>query len=183
MTVAAVLAIAVVTLIVLAETGTLRGYVIRSSAMEPSLHCGRPGPGCEGEEDDRVVVVTRLVSFDRGDIVVFPPPPGAEAKCGVGATYVKRIIALSGETVETRLRAGASYVYVDGKQLDEPYVEDARRDSEPVQRAKVPEGHVFVLGDDRAAACDSRHFGTVPEDALIGEVLATWWPLDRMTIR
>jgi signal peptidase I len=182
-TVAAVLAIAVVTLVVLAETETLEGYVIRSSAMEPTLHCGRPRAGCAGDEDDRVLVLTRLVSFERGDIVVFPPPPGAEAKCGVGATYVKRIVALPGETVETRLRGSASYVYVDGQQLDEPYVEDARRDSEPFQRVMVREGHVFVLGDDRAAACDSRIFGTVPVEELIGEVVATWWPPDRITFR
>jgi signal peptidase I len=182
-TVAAVLAIAVVTLVVLAETETLEGYVIRSSAMEPTLHCGRPRAACAGDEDDRVLVLTRFVSFDRGDIVVFPPPPGAEGKCGVGATYVKRIVALRGDTVETRLLGGASYIYIDGKRLDEPYVEDARRDSEPVERLTVREGHVFVLGDDRAAACDSRIFGTVPEEELIGEVVATWWPLDRLTIR
>jgi signal peptidase I len=127
-------------------------------------------------------VVTRLVSFDRGDIVVFPPPPGAAASCGVTATYVKRIVALSGETVEARLRGEVSFVYVDGERLDEPNVAHDRY-SEPVRRVRVPEGHVFVLGDDREAACDSRHFGTVPTEALIGEVVATWWPLDRLTIR
>jgi signal peptidase I len=181
--IAAMLALTLATLLVLVATGTMRGYVISTSAMEPTLHCASPAPGCEASRSDRVLALTRLVSFERGDLVVFPAPPRGRAECGVGGNYVKRVVALPGETVETRLLDGVSHVYVDGKRLAEPYVDDDRRDSARVERFTVPPGHLFVLGDNRAAACDSRHFGTVPEEDVIGELVVTWWPLDRLAIR
>jgi signal peptidase I len=180
---ATALALGLLVLLVFVATGTLRGYVIGSSAMEPSLHCAAPAPGCEASRSDRVLVLTRLVSFERGDVVVFPAPARGRARCGVGGDYVKRVVALPGEIVETRLLDGASYVYVDGKRLDEPYVDDSRRDSRRVRRFAVPERELFVLGDNRAAACDSRHFGTVPADDVTGQIVATWWPLDRISFR
>jgi signal peptidase I len=180
---AAMLALTLGTLVLLVATRTVKGYVIRTSAMEPTLHCARPAPGCEAPRSDRMVALTRLVSFERGDLVVFPAPPRGMAECGVGGNYVKRVVAVPGEAVETRLRGGVAYVYVDGERLDEPYVDDDRRDSARVQRFTVPPRHLFVLGDNRAAACDSRHFGAVPEEDVIGELVVTWWPLDRLAIR
>jgi signal peptidase I len=181
--IAAMLALTLGTLVVLAATGTVSGYVMRSSAMEPTLHCARPAPGCEASSSDRLLALTRLVSFERGDLVVFPAPARGLTECGVGGNYVKRVVALPGETVETRLLDGVAYVYVDGRRLDEPYVDDDRRDSARVRRFAVPQRHLFVLGDNRADACDSRHFGAVPEDDVVGELVATWWPLDRLAIR
>ena len=178
-----VLALTLLTLVVLVATGTVRGYVIRTSAMEPTLHCARPARGCVATRSDRVLALTRLVSFERGDLVVFPASSRGLAECGVGGNYVKRVVALPGETVETRLLDGVSHVYIDGKRLDEPYVDDDRRDSASVKRFTLPPRHLFVLGDNRAAACDSRHFGAVPEDDMIGELVVTWWPLDRLAIR
>jgi signal peptidase I len=169
--------------VLLLVSGTLKAYAIPSSAMEPTLHCARPVPGCEAGHKDRVLALTRLVSYDRGDLVVFDAPPAAERECGAGGKFVKRIVGLPGERVETRLEGGLSHVYVDGRRLEEPYVEDERRDLAPEQQFRVPEGSYFMLGDNRPQSCDSRVFGPVPEEYRIGELVATYWPPNRITFR
>jgi signal peptidase I len=181
LTLACLLAFLVAALFLLIATGTLKAYAIPSSAMEPTLHCQRPDPGCEGDAKDRVLALTRLVSYERGDIVVFRATPRAERFCGSSGTFVKRIIGLPGETVQIRLQRGAARVYVDGRRLDEPYIEQSHRDTGPAKSYSVPSGHYFLLGDNRAQSCDSRVFGAV--DNLRGKLVATYWPLDRITIR
>jgi signal peptidase I len=179
--IAGALGLGLVTLVALLGTGTLEVYAISSSAMEPTLHCARPAAECEADRKDRVIALTRFFSYDRGDLVVFHPPPRAEAVCGVAGTYVKRVIGLPGETIEIRLIEGAAHLYVDGEELEEPYVE--RRDDGPEERFSVPDGHAFVLGDNRAQSCDSRVFGPVHEDDVIGTLVATYWPPDRISFR
>ena len=108
----------------------------------------------------------------RGDIVVFDPPIGAVEK-----PYIKRVIALPGETVS--IRDGA--VFVDGARLDEPYlgVTATRWPGRPDEyELLVPEDHVFVLGDNRNNSTDSRSFGPVDEDAIIGRAWIAYWPAD-----
>src|SRR5829696_2442448 len=80
-------------------------YRIPSSSMEPTLHCARPGTGCEARFSDRVLANRFVYHFKdpaRGDIVVFKTPPEAAVRCGAGGTFVKRIIGLPGETLEER---------------------------------------------------------------------------------
>jgi signal peptidase I len=157
-------------------------YRIPSSAMEPTLHCARPIPGCEGNAADRVLV-PRFHPFwtpSRGDIVVFHAPESARSKCGAGGTFVKRIVGLPKEHVRIRLRGGVGYVYVDGKPLDEPYVENDRRDVGPEDTYRVPAGQYFVMGDNRSQSCDSRVWGSVPRANLVGRVVARYWPPDRI---
>ncbi len=173
----------VLALIPLASTGTVKTYAIPSSAMEPTLRCAKPAPGCEGTRKDRILVLTRFVSYDRGDIVVFETPAEAEAKCGAGGTFVKRIIGLPGETLRVRLQRGAAFVYVNGRRLEEPYIEHDRRDIGPEKTYKVPEHAYFVMGDNRSQSCDSRVWGAVPEDNLIGKVFMTYWPPQRISFR
>jgi signal peptidase I len=163
--------------------GGVRAYAIPSSAMEPTLRCSRPGEGCEGAHDDRVLVLAWGARYQRRDIVAFRAPPVAETKCGVGGTFVKRIIGLPGEKVEIRLRSGAAFVYVDGRGLEEPYVDTSRRGSGPEQSFRVPEGGYFVLGDNRARSCDSRIYGPVSEEQLVGELFLTYWPASRVSFR
>ena len=114
-------------------------------------------------------------------MIVFETPPAAQAKCGAGGTFVKRIIGLPGERVAIRLRRGAAFVYIDGKRLEEPYIENDRRDIGPEDTYRVPAGSYFVMGDNRSQSCDSRVWGSVPEDNLIGKVFMTYWPPQRIT--
>jgi signal peptidase I len=161
-------------------------YRIPSSSMEPTLHCARPAPGCEARFSDRVLANRFIYHFrdpQRGDVIVFETPPAAKAKCGAGGTFVKRIIGLPGERVQIRLRRGAGYVYIDGKRLDEPYIQKDRRDIGPAETYRVPLGHYFVMGDNRAQSCDSRVWGSVPRNNVIGKVFMTYWPPQRISFR
>jgi signal peptidase I len=161
-------------------------YRIPSSSMEPTLHCARPAPGCESRFSDRVLANRFVYHFrdpERGDVIVFETPPAAKAKCGAGGTFVKRIIGLPGERVQVRIRRGAAFVYIDGRRLEEPYIEQDRRDIGPAESFRVPEGHYFVMGDNRSQSCDSRVWGSVPEDNLIGQVFMTYWPPQRISFR
>src|SRR3954468_22173052 len=83
-------------LIVLAiKQWVVNPYRIPSSSMEPTLHCARPGLGCEASFSDRVLACRFCYEFwgpKRGDIVVFNTPPDAKVACGAGGTFVKRLI-------------------------------------------------------------------------------------------
>ena len=161
-------------------------YRIPSSSMEPTLHCARPAPGCEACFSDRVLAYRFIYHFHdphRGDVIVFKTPPAAKAKCGAGGTFVKRIIGLPGERVGIRLKRGAAYVYIDGKRLDEPYIQNDRRDIGPEETFHVPRGDYFVMGDNRSQSCDSRVWGSVPRGNIIGKVFMTYWPPLRISFR
>jgi signal peptidase I len=158
-------------------------YRIPSSSMEPTLHCARPGSGCEARFSDRVLANRFIYHFrkpHRGDIIVFKTPPQAVRKCGAGGTFVKRLIGLPGERWEER----NGFVYIDGKKLIEPYVKADRRDTATSYPArKVPPGQYFMMGDNRTQSCDSREWGPVPRKNLIGEVFAVYWPPNRIGFR
>jgi signal peptidase I len=161
-------------------------YRIPSSSMEATLHCARPAAGCEARFSDRVLANRFIYRFrdpERGEVVVFETPAKARAECGAGGTFVKRIIGLPGETVQTRLHRGAAYVYIDGRRLDEPYIEQDRRDVGPEEKFKVPPDGYFVMGDNRSQSCDSRVWGAVPRGNLIGPVFMTYWPPNRISFR
>jgi signal peptidase I len=162
-------------------------YRIPSSSMEPTLHCAQPADGCEADFSDRVLAnrfIYHLRDPERGDVVVFKTPPEAQQRCGAGGTFVKRLIGLPGERVELRPDRGLTYVYIDGKRLDESeYLEDSRRDSGERQTFQVPEGQYFMMGDNRTKSCDSREWGSVPRENLIGQVFATYWPPNRISFR
>jgi signal peptidase I len=161
-------------------------YRIPSSSMEPTLHCARPADGCEARFSDRVLANRFIYHFrdpHRGEVVVFETPPQAKARCGAGGTFVKRIIGLPGESVQIRLIDGAGYVYINGRKLDEPYIQQNRRDIGPEKTYKVPQGDYFVMGDNRSQSCDSRSWGAVPRGNLIGPVFMTYWPPQRISFR
>jgi signal peptidase I len=161
-------------------------YRIPSSSMEPTLHCARPAPGCEARFSDRVLANRFIYHFrdpQRGDVIVFETPPAARAKCGAGGTFVKRIIGLPRERVQMRVRRGAAYVFINGKRLEEPYIEQDRRDIGPGETFRVPPDSYFVMGDNRSQSCDSRVWGSVPRDNIIGEVFMTYWPPQRISFR
>ena len=157
-------------------------YRIPSSSMEPTLHCARPDAGCEASYSDRVLACRFCYHFfspKRGDIVVFKTPPLAAVRCGEGGTFVKRLIGLPGDIWEER----NGYVYIDGKKLNEPYIQQGRRDDRTIAPMRIPKDHYFMMGDNRASSCDSRAWGTVPRKNLIGKVIATYWPPNRISIQ
>ncbi len=161
-------------------------YRIPSSSMEPTLHCARNASGCEARYSDRVLANRFIYRFRdprRGEIVVFETPPAARQRCGAGGTFVKRLIGLPGERVELRNEGGSSYVYIDGKKLEESYIQPGRRDTRGPETFNIPQGQYFMMGDNRSQSCDSREWGTVPRENLIGKVFATYWPPNRISVR
>jgi signal peptidase I len=164
-------------------------YRIPSSSMEPTLHCARPGVGCEARASDRVLANRFLYHFRsprRGEIVVFHTPKLAQKECGAGGTFVKRLIGVPGDVWEER----NGYVYIDGKRLAEPYVRPERRDAENHTLAdiapsgtykRIPKDMYLMMGDNRGSSCDSRRWGLVPRRNLIGKVFATYWPPSRVS--
>jgi signal peptidase I len=159
-------------------------YRIPSSSMEPTLHCAKPGSGCESRFSDRVLANRFIYHFrdpKRFEIVVFKTPPAAQVACssgggGGGETFVKRLIGLPGD----RWREQNGFIYINGERLNEPYVKEDRRDSETIPEKTVPKDNYLMLGDNRASSCDSRRWGTVPRKNLIGPVFAIYWPPSRI---
>ena len=165
------------------EAKVAKPYRIPSSAMEHTLHCARPGQGCEARLSDRVLANRFIYHFrspHRGEIVVFDTPPAAQDMCGASGTFVKRLIGLPGETV-TEKQGG--FIYIDGKRLRETYIKADRRNGDSTTGSwKVPKGEYFFMGDNRGQSCDSRRWGSVPRKNLIGKVFATYWPPNRLAL-
>jgi signal peptidase I len=155
-------------------------YRIPSSSMEPTLHCARPSQGCEARWSDRVLANRFIYHFrdpKRKEIVVFETPARAQALCGAGGTFVKRLIGLPGD----RWREDNGFIFINGRRLDEPYIEDDRRPlNETIPERRIPKDRYLMLGDNRESSCDSRRWGYVPRDNLIGPVFAVYWPPKRI---
>jgi signal peptidase I len=118
-----------------------------------------------------------LHAVHRGDIVVFDTPPGQDASHV--KDYVKRVIALAGETVEGK----DGGVYVNGHRLREPYVNSQCSDAlggQPFAAQHVPAGAVWVMGDNRCNSTDSRVFGPIKESSIVGRAFIRIWPLNRI---
>lgn len=130
----------------------------------------------------------RFSDYDRGDIVVFQPPPGYEQG---GVPFIKRVIGLPGDTVA--LENGRVFVTPRGGSavpLAEPYVVkvDNRtapttpRDAEGTAQWTVPAGEYFVMGDNRPESQDSRFFGPISRDSIVGRAWLRYFPLSRVAI-
>jgi signal peptidase I len=148
------------------QTFVAQPYRVEQQSMERTL------------EPDQYVLVDKLTprfdDYSRGDIVVFEPP-SAWTQGGPQTPYIKRVIGLPGEVVE--IRDGA--VYVDGTEVDEPYVYDGQPTTslEETARWVVPAGQLFVRGDHRSASADSRAFGPIDRETVIGRAWLRYWPL------
>ena len=115
----------------------------------------------------------RLYAFEqpeRGEVVIF------QSLYEDDRDLVKRVIAVPGETVEIK----RGVVFVDGVELDEPYV--IGRDRWDMPPLSVPAGAYFVLGDNRQASNDSRSFGVVPGENIVGRAWLSLWPPDQLGI-
>jgi signal peptidase I len=161
------------------ERWVAKPYRIDSASMEPALHCARPTPGCDAGTSDGVLanrLVYRFRAPRRAEVVVARAPAAARRRCGVGGTLVKRLIGLPGETVSER----DGVVSVDGRRLREPYLDLFERDHAPRHSWHVPRGEYFLMGDNRAASCDSREFGPVPRRDILGKAAVIYWPPSRI---
>jgi signal peptidase I len=98
----------------------------------------------------------------RGELVVLRDPDGALS--------LKRVAGVGGDTVVIL----DAILTVNGQAVDEPYLDLATVDGSYAPQVTVPDGHVYVLGDNRARSVDSREYGTVPLDDVVGPVLLTW---------
>ena len=191
-----ILTIAGAILIVLAlKLWVVNPYRIPSSSMEPNLNCakGPANPGCLGDSSDRVLACRICLDFgrnpSRGDIVVFNTPSEAALKCGEGGTFVKRVIGLPGDTVHEDDKGFISIKKPNTPEfvkLKESYIPAQSRlaDSQHFgQTWTVPAGSYFMMGDNRAQSCDSRTWGGVPRNKLIGIVFFVYWPPDRISFK
>jgi signal peptidase I len=191
-----VLTIAGAILIVLAlKQWVVNPYRIPSSSMEPTLNCAAGSPsalGCLGDSSDRVLACRICLDFgppSRNQIVVFNTPRKAALKCGEGGTFVKRVIGLPGDTVRENkqgfilIRSAGSKTF---EKLKEPYLTSSRRLADTAHFGKtwhVPKDDYFMMGDNRSQSCDSRTWGSVPRNKLIGIVFFVYWPPDRIGFR
>ncbi|HEX2177911.1 MAG TPA: signal peptidase I [Actinomycetota bacterium] len=177
--------IAILTAVLLTNY-VVQAFFIPSVSMENTL-----------KVNDRVLVNKLVYNFrdpKPGELVVFVSPDRSEADVpdagplgnamndvaqGLGLRssvqdLIKRVIAVEGQTVEVKIGS----VFVDGKQLNEPY----RKDILPIPdypAFTVPEGTVFVMGDNRNQSHDSRAFGPVDVDTIVGKAFALIWPVSR----
>jgi signal peptidase I len=161
--VAVIVGALVVALVV--KTFLIQAFYIPSESMVPTLEVG-----------DRVLVNKLSYTtgdIGRGDIVVFARPGGAGAD-GI-EDLIKRVVALPGETVEGR----DGNVYVDGQELVEDYLPEGVETS-VFPPYEVPEDHVWVMGDNRAASDDSRRFKAVPIADVVGRAFVTIWPVTEL---
>ncbi|MEM8922916.1 MAG: signal peptidase I [Actinomycetota bacterium] len=160
----AVVLVGALLIALLLRVSLFQAYYIPSESMESTLSV-----------DDRVMVNKisyRLHDIHRGDVVVFARPDGQE---GPIKDLIKRVIGLPGETVEAR----DNIVYINGIRLQEPYLDPGiiTADFGPTV---VPEGEVFVMGDNRGASFDSRRFGSIGEDRVVGRAFVLFWPINRL---
>ena len=129
------------------------------------------------EQNDKVVISNLFYHPKQGDVVVL------RKQTLMQEPIVKRIIATEGQTVDIDFDDGV--VYVDGKALDEPYVNEPVHDRENFEgKITVPEGCVFVMGDNRNASTDSRdaRLGCVDERYIMGRVYFTLFPVKNIGV-
>ena len=160
--------------------GTVRNFKVEGSSMHPTLEGGqylvvdqvsyfkldmerlaRILPFWQAQEGES------KFAFDppnRGEVIVFRYPEDPTKD------FVKRVVGVPGETVEVR----SGTVFVDGVALSEPYLESADR-SDARQIILGPKEY-YVIGDNRSNSNDSRAWGVVPEDNIVGRVLLVYWP-------
>jgi signal peptidase I len=182
-----VLIVLALVLAILIKTFLVQAFFIPSASMEPTLNVG-----------DRVLVnrlAYRFGDIERGDIIVFSDPhpaPGEDVGVvggflhwlgeGIGLArpadedFIKRVIGLPGEVVE--IREGTTYI--DGTAIDEPYL-TGPKDLRNYGPRTVPDGMLFVMGDNRTNSADSRFpppagLGFVPEAKVIGQAFVIVWP-------
>ena len=161
-----------VILVVLIRWLLFKPFIVDGPSMKPNFHTG-----------ERLIVNEILYDVrdpKKGEVVVFHVP-------SEGRDFIKRVIAVAGDTVKVE----GDTVYVNGEPIDEPYIQ-AEIDSRQKQNltyndkdfpndsfpdGKVPEGHIFAMGDNRSDSKDSRMIGYVPLGDIVGRADVIFWPV------
>jgi signal peptidase I len=171
---------AVTLLVFLFGSATLvQAFVVPSGSMEGTLLIGDHVAVDKLAYAPSGGIGSRLLPYadvKRGDIVVFQYP------LDISKTYVKRCIGVPGD----RIRMREKRLFVNGVEQREPYVVhidpaiDPARDSFPAGGGEIvmPEGHYFMLGDNRDDSADSRYWGLVPRANIVGKPLFVYWSFD-----
>ncbi len=189
-TVETILFVIVMVIIIRFFVGEIRW--IPSASMRPTLL-----------EGDRLFVerYSRFYSVPkRGDIIVFYPPD-THLKNSFGAVfsrltgflckdiaYIKRVVGLPGDKINIKTNSdGETYVYINGEKLNEPYVNNPAEKNYVCNSQTpycddviVPDGMLFMMGDNRGYSLDSRYWGFLPQDRVIGRAVFRFWPFTRI---
>jgi len=160
----------------------IKPYQIPSESMEPTL-----------DVSERVLVNRFIYHFtdpEVGDIVVFHPPAGAEEEneCGINpaageacpeptpeksdTNFIKRIVAGPGDTLSVH----NGHPVVNGERPEEDFIMPCGGECDFPKEITIPPDHYFMMGDNRGASQDSRFWGPVPRDWIIGQAFGTYWP-------
>ena len=141
---------------------TVQSFIVVGISMQPNL------------QDGQRLLVNKAVYYfhepERGDVLVFQPPGNKRGD------YIKRLIALPGDTVEVR----SGLVYINSSPLEEAYVKSFPKYT--VEAQKVPENNYFVLGDNRNNSNDSHNGWVVPRQNIVGKAWLSIWPPDKWGI-
>jgi signal peptidase I len=142
------------------KTWVVQPFVVPSGSLEPTINIG-----------ERVLVnkfIYRFRSPRRGEIVVFSDPYGKLP------ALIKRVVAVGGDTVDIR----DNKLWINGKAQDEPYVHGKPTELGTVAMPlTVPQGSVFLMGDNRTNSGDARFFGPQPVSHVEGEAFCIYWPI------
>jgi signal peptidase I len=166
----AVLLVAVAAALLL-RTYVVQTYYIPSLSMYPTLLKG-----------DHILVLKAAYDFTSpvtGDVVVFRAPTKERELCDDPEVQdlVKRVIGTPGETIWSK----GNTIYINNKPLIQRW-QHVMQLGTPITRQRVPKGDYFVMGDNHPASCDSRVWGYVPRDKIIGKAILIYWPLSRLSI-
>ncbi|MDZ5713043.1 signal peptidase I [Jeotgalibacillus haloalkalitolerans] len=162
-----------VVIVLLVRIFLFSNYVVEGVSMQPTL------------QDGNKLVINKIGytvgDFDRFDVIVFHASESED--------YVKRVIGLPGDEISYE----DDQLYINGEYYEEPYLEEFREDGkrltgdftleELTGETEVPEGQLFVLGDNRENSLDSRIFGFIDQDSVVGKVNLRYWPLNELDIR
>ena len=145
--------------------------VVDGASMEPTL-----------QDRDRMVV-TKIGEPNRFDIIIFHATENQD--------YIKRVIGLPGDRIEYK----DDVLYINGKPYDEPYLDKSKQEvldgpltgsftlrETPVGSDVVPEGHLFVMGDNRRNSKDSRHIGAIPIEKVVGTTNIVFYPIEKIKV-
>ena len=150
-------------------------YIVDGKSMEPTLF------------DGNLLMVNKMIydwqDVSHGDVIVFHANEKED--------YVKRVIGLPGDTITYK----NDTLYLNGEKVDEPYLDPYRKnDGKPLTKdftleeitdgvKEVPDGRIFVMGDNRRESLDSRYFGFVPIETIVGKVDVRYWPIGDLALQ